>query len=187
MSLTLYRFLFAAAVAVALAVGLVFAAPAHAQTADSTAAPATAPAAPSLLASLDADGRFTTLAAALRQTGLADTLAAAGEVTVFAPTDDAFAALGAGALDALSTADLAAILLRHVVAGTVPAADVAAASELDALGGTLAVSSTDDGVAVGGARVTEADVSIGAVTVHVVDAVLSTQPPMSDDAPDGSM
>ena len=183
MSLTLYRFLFAAAVAVALAVGLVFAAPAHAQTADSTAAPA----APSLLASLDADGRFTTLAAALRQTGLADTLAAAGEVTVFAPTDDAFAALGAGALDALSTADLAAILLRHVVAGTVPAADVAAASELDALGGTLAVSSTDDGVAVGGARVTEADVSIGAVTVHVVDAVLSTQPPMSDDAPDGSM
>ena len=181
MSSSLSRFLIAAAAIVALGVALLFSAPsAQAQAPAPTAAPA---AEADLLASLDADGRFTTLAAALRQTGLDSTLAAAGAVTVFAPTDDAFVALGNGALEALSTEALTAILLDHVVLGTVTAADASGVSEVTSAGGnSLAVTSADGVVTVGGATVTEADTAIGDATVHVVDAVLSSTP--SDDAPD---
>lgn len=174
MSLSLSRFLAAAAVLVSLAVAALFLAPdAAAQDAEAPAAAESA----DLLASLDADGRFTTLAAALRQTGLDQTLASAGAFTLFAPTDDAFTALGEGTLEALSDEELAAILLAHVVDGTATAADAATVTELTPLGGgTLAVVPQDGALTVGGATVIEADVSIGDATVHVVDAVLSAQP-----------
>ena len=75
-----------------------------------------------------ADGRFTTLVAALQAAGLVETLQGDGPFTVFAPTDDAFAALPAGTLDSLllpeNKQQLVDILLYHVVPGSVLAADV---------------------------------------------------------------
>ncbi|MGE5463949.1 MAG: fasciclin domain-containing protein, partial [Syntrophothermus sp.] len=75
------------------------------------------------------DARFSTLAAAVQAAGLVDTLKGEGPFTVFAPTDDAFAALPAGTLDGLlkpeSKQQLTDILLYHVVPGKVMAADVA--------------------------------------------------------------
>ncbi len=75
-----------------------------------------------------ADGRFTTLVAAVQAAGLVDTLKGEGPFTVFAPTDDAFAALPAGTLDSLllpeNKQQLTDILLYHVVAGKVMASDV---------------------------------------------------------------
>ena len=74
-----------------------------------------------------AAGDFTTLVAAVQAAGLEETLRGEGPFTVFAPTDEAFAALPAGTLDALladPTGQLADILTYHVVPGAVPAADV---------------------------------------------------------------
>jgi transforming growth factor-beta-induced protein len=74
------------------------------------------------------DGRFTTLVAALQAAELVETLQGDGPFTVFAPTDDAFAALPAGTLESLLLPEnkqtLTDILLYHVVAGNVLAADV---------------------------------------------------------------
>ena len=74
-----------------------------------------------------AAGDFTTLVAAVQAAGLEDTLRGEGPFTVFAPTDDAFAALPAGTIETLledPAGDLTDILTYHVVAGAVPAADV---------------------------------------------------------------
>ena len=74
------------------------------------------------------NGSFTTLVAAVQQAELVDALKAEGPYTVFAPTDDAFAALPAGILDSLllpeNKQQLTDILLCHVLAGKVMAADV---------------------------------------------------------------
>ncbi|MDX1523042.1 MAG: fasciclin domain-containing protein, partial [Anaerolineae bacterium] len=72
------------------------------------------------------DGRFTTLVTALQAAELVETLQGEGPFTVFAPTDDAFAALPDGTLDALlaDKAALTDVLLYHVVPGKVLAADV---------------------------------------------------------------
>ena len=78
---------------------------------------------PSIAEIAAADGRFTTLVAALDAAGLVETLSGEGAFTVFAPTDDAFAALPEGTVEAL-LADIPAltnILLYHVVDGVVPA------------------------------------------------------------------
>ena len=76
-----------------------------------------------------ADGRFTTLVAAVQAAELVDTLKGEGPFTVFAPTDDAFAALPEGTLDSLllpeNKQQLTDILLYHVIPGEVMAADVA--------------------------------------------------------------
>ena len=73
-----------------------------------------------------AAGTFKTLAAAVTAAGLVDTLKGAGPFTVFAPSDDAFAKLPAGTVEALlaDIPKLTAILTYHVVAGKVMAADV---------------------------------------------------------------
>ncbi|NUM49071.1 MAG: fasciclin domain-containing protein, partial [Anaerolineales bacterium] len=73
-----------------------------------------------------ADGRFTTLVAAVQAAGLVETLSGDGPFTVFAPTDDAFAALPEGTVEALlaDIPTLTNILLYHVVDGKVMAADV---------------------------------------------------------------
>ena len=97
--------------------------------APATEAPATeAPMAQNIVDTAVADGRFTTLVAALQAAELVDALKAEGPFTVFAPTDDAFAALPAGTIDELLKPEnkqaLTDILLYHVVSGKVMAADV---------------------------------------------------------------
>jgi uncharacterized surface protein with fasciclin (FAS1) repeats len=121
------------------------------------------------------DGRFTTLVAALEAASLVDALKGEGPLTVFAPTDDAFAALPAGTLDAL-LADIPAlsnILLYHVVEGKVMAADVVGLSEAPTLqGSSAAISVEDGGVFVDAAQVIITDIETSNGVIHVIDAVI---------------
>jgi transforming growth factor-beta-induced protein len=92
-----------------------------------------------------ADGRFKTLVAAVTAAGLVDTLKGAGPFTVFAPTDDAFAKLPAGTVESLlkpeNLEQLKSILLYHVVAGKVMAADVVKLTTADTVLGKLPTAS----------------------------------------------
>jgi transforming growth factor-beta-induced protein len=122
-----------------------------------------------------ADGRFTTLAAALEAADLIETLKGEGPFTVFAPTDDAFAKLPegtvAGLLEDIPT--LTNILLYHVVAGKVPAADVVNLSSADTvLGQPVSISVNGDTVNVGDAQVVITDIETSNGIIHVIDTVL---------------
>ncbi|MFT6568831.1 MAG: putative surface protein with fasciclin (FAS1) repeats [Sphingomonas echinoides] len=124
-----------------------------------------------------AAGSFKTLVAAVTAAGLVDTLKGDGPFTVFAPSDDAFAALPAGTVDDLVKPEnkekLTAILLLHVLPGKVMAADVAG-QVLDpttAGGATVHVDGTD-GVTVDGAKVVTADIDCTNGVIHVIDTVL---------------
>lgn len=126
---------------------------------------------------------FSTLVAAVSAAGLVDTLNGEGPFTVFAPTDDAFAALPPGVLDALLLPEnketLAKILTYHVVPGTVLAADVTD-GDVATVEGQSVTLSTADGVTVNGATVVQADVMADNGVIHVIDAVIL--PPDVDPA-----
>jgi uncharacterized surface protein with fasciclin (FAS1) repeats len=122
-----------------------------------------------------ADGRFTTLVTALQETGLVDTLKGEGPFTVFAPTDEAFAALPDGMLeDLLANPDqLTDILLYHVVPGKVMAADVVNLSSADTvLGQPVSISVSDGNVMVDNANVIITDIEGTNGVIHVIDAVI---------------
>ncbi|MEM9462236.1 MAG: fasciclin domain-containing protein [Myxococcota bacterium] len=122
-------------------------------------------------------GQFETLAAALDAAGLVETLQGPGPFTVFAPTDEAFAKLPAGALDGLlaEPEKLKGVLLLHVVEGKVMAADVAGLKEATAIsGGTLPID-TSNGVKVGAATVVTTDIEASNGVIHVIDTVLLPQ------------
>jgi uncharacterized surface protein with fasciclin (FAS1) repeats len=122
-----------------------------------------------------AAGSFTTLAKALEAAGLVETLQGEGPFTVFAPTDEAFAKLPAGALDALlaDKAKLAKVLTYHVVPGKVAASEVAALTSAKTVNGQeLAIASTGGKVTVGGATVTQADIGASNGVIHIIDTVL---------------
>lgn len=123
-------------------------------------------------------GTFNTLLAAAEAAGLAETLADGGPFTVFAPTDDAFAALPEGTVDELLLPEnkdkLVEILQYHVVEGeTMSDALAGTTTTVTALnGGELEIDGTGDGVTVNGAAVTTADVDASNGVIHVVDEVL---------------
>jgi len=118
---------------------------------------------------------FSTLVAAVAAADLVETLSGTGPFTVFAPTNDAFAALPAGVLDALllpeNKAVLAQILTYHVVAGKVMAADVTDGDVATVEGQTVALS-TMSGVTVNGANVIAADVETSNGVIHGIDRVI---------------
>lgn len=120
-------------------------------------------------------GNFTTLVAAVTAADLVETLSGEGPFTVFAPTDEAFAALPAGVLDALllpeNKATLAKILTYHVVSGKVLAADVTDSDVATVEGQTIKLS-TMTGVTVNGATVVAADVMASNGVIHAIDAVI---------------
>lgn len=122
-------------------------------------------------------GRFQTLLAAAEAAGLVETLTGVGPLTVFAPTDEAFAALPAGTVESLlkpeNREQLRAILTCHVVPGKVMAADVVKLTSADTANGQAVSISTDDGgVMVSGARVVKADVEASNGVIHVIDKVM---------------
>lgn len=134
-----------------------------------------------------ADGRFTTLVAAVTAAGLAETLSGEGPFTVFAPTDDAFAKLPAGTLDELLKPEnkqaLTDILLYHVVAGSIKAADVASLSEAETvLGEKVSVKVEDGKVFINDAEVVITDVEASNGVIHVIDSVIL--PPADEEAMD---
>ena len=123
------------------------------------------------------DGRFTTLVAALQAADLVETLQGEGPFTVFAPTDDAFAALPEGALDELlaDTDTLKDVLLYHVVNGSVKAADVVAldGQEVAAVSGEMFKVVLDgDRVMINDAYVIITDIEGSNGVIHVIDAVM---------------
>ncbi len=121
-----------------------------------------------------AAGSFKTLAAALGAAGLVDTLKGKGPFTVFAPTDEAFAKLPAGTVEALlkDKAKLTKILTYHVVAGKVMAADVVKLKSVKTLEGQSLAIDASNGVKVGAATVTTADVVTSNGVIHIIDTVL---------------
>jgi uncharacterized surface protein with fasciclin (FAS1) repeats len=128
-----------------------------------------------------ADGRFTTLAAALEAAGLVETLQGDGPFTVFAPTDDAFAALPEGTVEALleDIPTLTDILLYHVAAGELKAADVVELSYATMVNGNeVLINVNDEGVFVNDAQVIITDVMADNGVIHVLDAVIL--PPAAD-------
>jgi len=124
------------------------------------------------------DGRFTTLVAALQAAGLVDALKADGPLTVFAPTDDAFAALPEGTVEALlaDIPTLTNILLYHVVDGKVMAADVVELSSATTLlGQDISISLMDGSVMLNESKVIITDLETSNGVIHVIDAVLLPQ------------
>ncbi len=125
-----------------------------------------------------ADGRFKTLVAAVQAAGLVDTLKGAGPFTVFAPTDDAFAALPAGTLDTLLKPEnkqkLIDILTYHVVPGKVMAADVVKLTKAPTVLGKDINIKVQDGKVILNDKVqvilTDIETSNG--VIHVIDGVL---------------
>ena len=123
-----------------------------------------------------ASSQFSTLVGAIQAAGLVETLSGEGPFTVFAPTDDAFAALPDGTLDALladPTGALSDILLYHVVVGEALSSDLSDGMTIETVGGgTLTVHVTDDGIMINDAKVVNADVTTSNGVIHVIDTVL---------------
>jgi uncharacterized surface protein with fasciclin (FAS1) repeats len=118
----------------------------------------------------------TTLVAAVKAAGLAETLSGPGPFTVFAPTNAAFAKLPAGTVETLlkpeNKAKLAAILTYHVVPAKVMAAAVKSGDAPTVNGKKLTLKADGMGVMVNNAKVTAADLAADNGVIHVVDTVL---------------
>ncbi len=138
-------------------------------------ASAQAPATKDIVETAVAAGSFKTLATALQAAGLVETLKGKGPFTVFAPTDEAFAKLPAGTLDALlkDKAKLTAILTYHVVAGKVEAKDVVKLSKAKTVNGAEASVHVMGGkVMIDNANVLKTDIQTSNGVIHVIDSVI---------------
>lgn len=114
------------------------------------------------------------------EAGLSDVLNGAAPVTVFAPTNEAFANVPAATLDKLAKdpAQLKAVLSYHIVAGSVMAADVKENTMLPTVGGVkLAVSKAGDFITIDEAMVTEGDIKTANGIIHKIDRVLTPPAP----------
>ncbi len=120
---------------------------------------------------------FETLVAAVQAAGLVDTLKGEGPFTVFAPTDEAFAALPEGTVASLlepgNRDQLVAVLTYHVIPGKVMSSDIAGQqlSPETVQGSTVDIDATD-GVTIDGAAVVAADIEASNGVIHVIDAVI---------------
>lgn len=121
-----------------------------------------------------AAGSFNTLAKALTEAGLIDTLKGEGPFTVFAPTDAAFAKIPAETLNAVlaDKEKLTAILTYHVVPGKVMAADVITLDSATTVQGSSVSINVGDNVMVNDAVVTKTDIETSNGVIHVIDTVL---------------
>ncbi|AXT39069.1 fasciclin domain-containing protein [Alteromonas sp. BL110] len=120
---------------------------------------------------------FSTLVAAVKSADLVSTLKGEGPFTVFAPTDDAFAALPDGTIEMLLKPEnkqtLTKILTYHVVAGKVTAKDVSALTNATTVEGSeVMVSTSMNKVMINDAQVIKADVMTSNGVIHVIDTVL---------------
>ena len=122
-----------------------------------------------------AAGQFKTLVSLVKQAGLAGALSGKGPLTVFAPTDAAFAKVPKATLAALAKnkAELKAVLLYHVVKGNVTAAQASMLTSAKTLeGASLPIRVSGSKVYVGGAQVVKANVKASNGIIHVIDKVL---------------
>ncbi|HUS41488.1 MAG TPA: fasciclin domain-containing protein [Ilumatobacteraceae bacterium] len=123
-----------------------------------------------------ANGSFGTLGVAVEVAGLVDTLSSEGPFTVFAPTDDAFAALPEGLVDCLLLEEnaevLTSILTYHVVSGEVMSTDLTTGPVATVQGEDIAVDVTDGVVLNESVNVVIADVPASNGVIHAIDGVL---------------
>ncbi|UCE39920.1 MAG: fasciclin domain-containing protein [Candidatus Aminicenantes bacterium] len=120
-------------------------------------------------------GKFNTLVTAVKAADLVETLSGPGPFTVFAPTDDAFAALPAGTIESLlqNKDKLQAILTYHVVPGKVMASDVVNLQSAKTVNGQMVTIKVKDGVVmVDNAKVVMTDIECTNGVIHVIDAVI---------------
>ena len=119
-------------------------------------------------------GNFNTLVTAIQAAGLEETLSGEGPFTVFAPTDEAFAALPEGTLDSLleDKEALIRVLTYHVASGKYMATDVVGMTSIKTLEGSDLPVDTTEGVKVGDANVTATDIEASNGVIHVIDKVL---------------
>lgn len=119
-------------------------------------------------------GQFKTLVTAVKEAGLVDTLKGKGPYTVFAPTDEAFAKLRPGTVEALlkDKQKLTAVLTYHVVPGKVTAADVKPGPVMTVQGQPLTVSARNGNVMVDNAKVVKTDIMASNGVIHVIDTVV---------------
>jgi transforming growth factor-beta-induced protein len=119
---------------------------------------------------------FSTLVKAVQAAGLAETLSGKGPFTLFAPTNDAFAALPKGTLEMLLKPEnreaLRKVLTYHVVSGDVMAKDLRSGKVATVEGSTVAVQVSKQGVKVNNVNVVKADVDASNGVIHVIDRVL---------------
>ncbi len=132
-------------------------------------------------------GSFNTLVAAVKAAGLVDTLKSAGPFTVFAPTDEAFAKLPKGTVEALLKPEnkdqLVAILTYHVVAGKVMASDVVNVKSAKTVQGqSVSVNVANGKVMIDNATVVKADISASNGVIHVIDSVILPKKDIVDTA-----
>ncbi len=121
--------------------------------------------------------KFNTLVAAVKAAGLVDALNGDGPLTVFAPTDEAFAKLPKGTVENLLKPEnkdqLVAVLTYHVVKGNMTASKVLKKESLATLqGGSIAVSTDDKGAKVNASRILKTDIGCSNGVIHVIDTVL---------------
>lgn len=125
-------------------------------------------------------GTFTTLVAAVEAAGLVETLKGEGPFTVFAPTDEAFAALPEGTVESLLLPEnkdqLTAILTYHVVPGKVMSTDLTEGMTAATVNSADVTITLDGGPKVNGAAITTADIEATNGVIHVIDTVI--MPPM---------
>ena len=121
-------------------------------------------------------GSFKTLVAAVQAAGLVDTLKGEGPFTVFAPTDEAFAALPAGTVDDLLKPEnkdqLVKILTYHVVPGKVMSSDLKDDMMAKTVEGGEVKIDLDNGAMVNDAKVVTADIAADNGVIHVIDKVI---------------
>lgn len=130
-------------------------------------------------------GSFNTLVAAVQAAGLVDALKGDGPITVFAPTDEAFAKLPEGTVETLlkpeNKQQLIDILTYHAVPGKVPAASVVKLTGAKTLNGQrVKISADSNGVKLNDANVVKTDIECSNGIIHVIDQVIL---PASDDIP----
>jgi uncharacterized surface protein with fasciclin (FAS1) repeats len=144
----------------------------HENTATQTSA---SPAEMDIIETAASSEDFTTLVAAVKAAGLVDALKGEGPFTVFAPTDEAFAELPEGTLEALlkDTEQLTSILTYHVLAGAVRAEQVVGLDKAETLNGQdVRISTGSDGVMINGAMVIATDIPCSNGVIHVIDKVI---------------
>jgi uncharacterized surface protein with fasciclin (FAS1) repeats len=121
-------------------------------------------------------GNFETLVAAVQAADLVETLKGDGPFTVFAPTDEAFAALPEGTVENLLMPEnkdqLTAVLTYHVVPGKVMSGDLSDGMMAETVNGQQVTIGTEDGVTVDGANVVTADIEASNGVIHVIDGVI---------------
>ena len=144
-------------------------------------APTTAPSTQTVVGVAASNPEFSTLVAAVKAAGLADTLSGAGPVTVFAPTNAAFEKLPAGTVDSLLKPEnkdkLAGILTYHVVPGKVMAADVKPGAVKTVNGASFTIGVQGNDVVITDAqgntsKVVQTDIPASNGVIHVIDTVL---------------